>query len=137
MNRRLLKALVFGLSIFICAGAYAEQKPDKVVIDVSRNWDRYDAYVHKMMNAIQSQWKRILSDSKTAAPSGTFVAVKFTMDSKGRIKKILDVGSTSSEAGEQCCMTAVTMSAPFGDWTDGMVAALGTSQELTVRFYYQ
>jgi hypothetical protein len=136
MNRRLLTALVFGLSLFASAEALAQQKPGKVVIDVSPKWDSYGAYLHKMMSGILGQWGRVLLDSKTTPPSGTFVAVKFTMDSKGRITRIIDVGSTSSAPGEQCCITAFTTSAPFGGWTDGMIATLGNSQELTVRFYY-
>jgi hypothetical protein len=129
-------ALVFGLSVFLCPHIYAQQKPAYVVIDASPRWDRYDGYLHKMMDAILDRWKRVVTDSKTTPLAGTFVAVKFAMNSKGRITGILDVGNTSNEPGEQCCVTALTLTAPFGDWTDDMVATLGTSQELTVRFYY-
>jgi hypothetical protein len=103
----------------------------------SAKWSSYGAYLHKMMEAIQVQWDRILTDSQTEPPSGTYVTVKFTMDSKGRITEILDVESTSSEQGKQSCITAITMTAPYGDWTDDMIAVLGNSQELTFRFYYQ
>jgi hypothetical protein len=136
MNRRLLTVLVSGLSVFLSAYAYAQQKPASVVIDVSPKFGRYDAYIHKMVNTVKSQWSRILIDSNASPPSGTFVAVKFSMDSKGHISKILDVGSSSSGPGEQICLTAVTLTAPFGEWTNEMVSALGTSQEVTIRFYY-
>jgi hypothetical protein len=89
-----------------------------------------------MVDAIVSKCNQILINSRTTPPSGTIVAVKFELDSKDRIVRILDAGSTSSEPGEQCCITAVVMTAPFGGWTDEMVATLGTSQELTARFYY-
>jgi hypothetical protein len=136
MARRLHIVLVFGLSAFLSTSGFAQQKATKVVTDVSPKWSSYDAYLGKMMNSIQSRWDRILIDSKSRPPSGTFVAIKFTMDSKGHIGQILDVGNTSSEPGEKCCITAVTMTAPFGVWTDDMVATLGSSQEITVRFYY-
>jgi hypothetical protein len=136
MSRRLVSVLVFGLSVICCAHVHAQQKPAKVVIDVSPRWDRYDGYLHKVMNAVQNKWDRVLADSKTRPLPGTFVAVKFAMDSKGHIIRFLDVGSTSNEPGEQCCITALTMTAPLGDWTDDMVATLGISQELTARFYY-
>ena len=103
----------------------------------SAKWSSYGAYLHKMMEAIQIQWDRILLDSRTEPPSGTYVTVKFTMDSKGRITEILDVESTSSEQGKQSCISAITMTAPYGDWTDDMIAVLGNSQELTFRFYYE
>jgi hypothetical protein len=103
----------------------------------SAKWSSYGAYLHKMMEAIQIQWDRILIDSRTEPPAGSYVTVKFTMDSKGRITEILDVESTSSEQGKQSCITAITMTAPYGDWTDDMIAVLGNSQELTFRFYYE
>ena len=103
----------------------------------SAKWSNYGAYLHKMFEAIQIQWDRILIDSRTEPPPGTYVTVKFSMDSKGRITEILDVESTSSEQGKQSCVSAITMTAPYGDWTDDMIAILGNSQELTVRFYYE
>ncbi len=103
----------------------------------SAKWSSYGAYLHKMMEAIQIQWDRIMIDSRTEPPAGSYVTVKFTMDSKGKITQILDVESTSSEQGKQSCITAITMTAPYGDWTDDMIAVLGNSQDLTFRFYYE
>jgi hypothetical protein len=100
-------------------------------------WSNYGAYLHKMLEAIQLQWERILIDSQTEPPSGSYVTVKFTMDSHGRITEILDVENTSSEQGKQSCLSAITLTAPYGEWTDDMIAVLGNSQELTFRFYYE
>jgi hypothetical protein len=100
-------------------------------------WSSYGAYLHKMIEAIQVQWERILIESRTEPPSGTTVTVKFTMDSKGRITEILDVENNSSEQGKASCISAITNTAPYGDWTDDMIAVLGNSQELTFKFYYQ
>jgi hypothetical protein len=106
-------------------------------IAVDARWSNYGAYLHKMLEAIQLQWERILIESQTEPPSGSYVTVKFTMDSKGRITEILDVENTSSEQGKQSCLSAITLTAPYGDWTDDMIAVLGNSQELTFRFYYE
>jgi hypothetical protein len=106
-------------------------------IAYSAKWSSYGAYLHKMIEAIQIQWERILIDSRTEPPSGTYVTVKFTLDSKGKITEILEVESTSSEQGKASCVSAITNTAPYGDWTDDMIAILGNSQELTFRFYYE
>jgi hypothetical protein len=100
-------------------------------------WSNYGAYLHKMMEAIQVQWDRILIDSRTEPPSGTTVTVKFTIDLHGKIAAIVDVESTSTEQGKQSCISAITLTAPYGDWTDDMIAVLGTSQDLTFQFYYE
>jgi hypothetical protein len=106
-------------------------------VAVSAKWSAYGAYLHKMMEAIQIQWDRILIDSRTEPPSGTTVTIKFTMDLHGKITEIIDVENTSSEQGKQSCLTAITMTAPYGEWTDDMIAVLGNSQDLTFQFYYQ
>jgi hypothetical protein len=106
-------------------------------IAYNAKWSSYGAYLHKMMEAIQIQWERILIDSRTEPPSGSYVTVKFTLDKKGKITEILDVQSTSSEQGKASCVSAITNTAPYGDWSDDMIAVLGDSQELTFRFYYE
>jgi len=106
-------------------------------VSYSAKWSAYGAYLHKMIEAIQSQWDRILTDSNTEPPAGSTVTVKFTMDSKGRITEIVNVESTSSEQGKASCVSAITLTAPYGDWTDDMKAVLGDSQELTFMFYYE
>ena len=103
----------------------------------SAKWSAYGEYLHKMIEAIQIQWDRILIESRTEPPSNTTVTVKFTMDLHGKVTEIIDVESTSSEQGKQSCITAITMTAPYGEWTDDMIAVLGTSQDLTFQFYYQ
>ncbi len=137
MNRLRLTVVACGISVLLAVTSFAQQKASKALISVSANWNIHDAYIHKMVNAIEGQWSRILNQSNTTPPAGTFVAVKFTMDSKGRITEILGVESTSSERGKDCCISALTNAAPYGAWTNEMIAALGTSQELTLGFSYE
>jgi len=106
-------------------------------IAYNAKWSSYGAYLHKMMEAIQIQWERILIESQTSPPPGSTVTVKFTLDSKGKITEILDVESTSTEQGSASCVSAITNTAPYGDWSDDMIAVLGNSQELTFMFFYQ
>jgi hypothetical protein len=106
-------------------------------VSYDAKWSSYGAYLHKMIEAIQIQWDRILIDSRTEPPSGTTVTVKFTLDSHGKITQILDLESNSSEQGKQSCVSAITITAPYGEWTDDMKAVLGDSQDLTFDFYYQ
>jgi hypothetical protein len=59
------------------------------------------------------------------------------LDKFGKITDIQDVQSTSSEQGKDSCVSAITNTAPYGEWPDDMIAVLGDSQELTFRFYYE
>jgi len=86
---------------------------------------------------VGSEVVRIIEESATEPPSGTYVTVKFTIDSKGRITEIIDVATSSSEQGKESCISAITLTAPYGDWTDDMIAILGNSQEMAIKFYYE
>ncbi len=100
-------------------------------------WSNYGAYLHKMIEAIQIQWERILQESATAPPPGSTVTVSFILDSKGKISSITDIQTTSSEQGKRSSVSAITDTAPYGDWTDDMIAILGNEQSLTFVFYYE
>ncbi len=106
-------------------------------IAIDARWSSYGAYLHKMLEAIQIQWDRILIESSTYPPSGSTVTVKFTLDYKGRVTEIIDVQNSSSQQGKSSCLSAVTLTAPYGDWTEDMIAVLGKSQDITIQFYYQ
>lgn len=104
---------------------------------VDARWSNYGAYLQRMIEAVQIQWERLLSESKVYPTSGSTVTVKFIMDSKGLIAKVVNVESTASDAASRACMSAITDRAPYGDWTDDMKAVLGEQQEMTFTFYYQ
>src|SRR5208283_581970 len=105
-------------------------------VEHDAKWSASDAYLHRMIEAIQSKWDRIVDDGKIMPPPGSYVAVRLTMDWRGNITEILDVKSTSGEEGRQSCVTAINMAAPYGEWTDHMMATLGGSQQLTLRFNF-
>jgi hypothetical protein len=107
------------------------------LIGVNAKWSSYGAYLSRMMDAVQAQWDRILIESQVYPPPRTHVDVKFRIDSKGQISEVIDVQSDSSIQGKDTCLSALTSRAPYGDWPDDMIAALGTSQEMTFRFYFQ
>ena len=47
------------------------------------------------------------------------------------------VDGTAGNQAEKACTSAITARAPYGPWTDDMIAVLGQSQELTFTFFYQ
>lgn len=89
-----------------------------------------------MIAAVQANWDQILAKSGKEPPSGTRVSVKFRMSSKGEVIEIMDVEGTSDALGEKACASSVTRAAPYGTWTDEMIADLGTSQVLILVFAY-
>ena len=100
-------------------------------------WSNYGQYLQKMIETVQIQWERILIESRVSPPSGTSVKVVFRMNTEGRISEIVSVDGTAGNQAEKACTSAITARAPYGPWTDDMIAVLGDSQELTFTFFYQ
>jgi len=100
-------------------------------------WSNYGAYLQKLIETVQIQWERILIESRVYPVGGTHVSVRFRIDKEGKIPEIINVDGTAGEQAKQACISAITSRAPYGEWTDDMVALLGEQQEMTFTFYYQ
>lgn len=106
-------------------------------IAIDAKWSNYGAYLQRMIETVQLQWERILSDSKIYPTSGSTVEVKFILNSEGAIARVVAVESTATDSGSRACMSAITERSPYGKWTDDMIAVLGDQQEMTFKFFYQ
>lgn len=100
-------------------------------------WSNYGQYLQQLIEAVQVQWERILTQSRNYPPRGTTVTVKFRLNTQGQVASIIDVRSEfGSEQAKSICVSAITDRAPYGEWTEDMITVLGESQELTFTFYY-
>lgn len=106
---------------------------------VDARWSNYGVYLQRMIETVQIEWDRTLAASKIYPNSGSAVSVKFVMNTKGDIARIVSVEPTAgtSDAATRACISAITNRAPYGEWTDDMIAMLGNEQEMTFTFYYQ
>ena len=106
-------------------------------VAVDAKWSNYGVYLNKMIETVQMEWDKILTESKNYPGSGTYVTVKFILDDEGKISRIVDVDNHSTDQGSRSCVSGITNRAPYGPWTDDMKAVLGKQQEMTFTFYYQ
>ncbi len=104
---------------------------------VDARWSNYGAYLQRLIDTVQVQWENILISGKIYPPGGSTVTVTFILDSEGKIARIVNVENKSSEQAAHACASAITDRAPYGPWTDDMIAMLGKQQEMTFTFYYQ
>jgi hypothetical protein len=100
-------------------------------------WSQYGQYLQQLIETVQVQWERILRESRAYPPSGSQVQVKFLLAKDGSISQILSVEGSGGTQYERTCVSGITTRAPYGKWTDDMIAVLGDSQELTFTFYIQ
>ncbi|MES2696404.1 MAG: hypothetical protein V4773_23240 [Verrucomicrobiota bacterium] len=104
---------------------------------VDPKWNQFGEYLRRMIDTVQIQWERMLVDWKANPATGSRVAVKFILDSDGKIAQIVKADSTANDIGTRACVSAIAKPAPYGPWTAEMKAVLGDRQEMTFTFYYQ
>jgi hypothetical protein len=108
------------------------------VTAINAKFSEYGLYLQRMADAVQLQFDKLVGDGKTYPPVGSYVVVKFVLDSEGKIPRIVSVDNHSTDTGAQTCVSAITTRAPYGPWTDDMKAALNPDgEELIFSFYYQ
>ncbi|HTB80704.1 MAG TPA: hypothetical protein VK717_07440 [Opitutaceae bacterium] len=102
-------------------------------------WSNYGQYLQQLIDTVQAQWDKLLTNAGSLPASGTHVVVTFRLKSDGTVSEILKVDGDAGKLGETYCASAITIpgTAPgYGKWTDDMVAILGDQQDLTFAFYY-
>jgi len=101
-------------------------------------WNSNGQYLQQLIEAVQVEWERILTQSRNYPARGTTVSVKFRLNRRGEVSEVIDVPSESgNEQEKRNCIRAIKDCAPYGEWTEDMITVLGESQELTFTFYYQ
>ncbi len=105
-------------------------------IDAFRS--NYGEYLQKLTETVQMQWEKLISESRAYPAPGSMVHVRFEMNAAGDVTTVLKVESgMAGQQAERNCVSAITLPAPYGKWTDDMVAMLGEKQELSFTFLYQ
>lgn len=106
-------------------------------IAINAKWSNYGEYLKRLIEEVQVSWDKILDQSQISVPPGTQVSVTFRLNSKGEIVAIVNHQSDIQGPAVESCMSAITTPAPYGPWTDDMIAMLGNDQEMTFLFFYQ
>ena len=104
-------------------------------ISYDARWSNYGQYLQQLIETVQIQWERILRESRAFPPAGSECTVKFRLDSEGNVSEIISTEGNGGTQYDRACQLGITSRAPYGKWTDDMIAALGESQELTFTFH--
>jgi hypothetical protein len=103
---------------------------------VDAHFSQFGDYLQELVDIVQIQWERILTQSAIAPKSSTHVTVTFRLNSQGHIAEILKVDGDAGEYGTNAALSAIRDPAPYRPWTKEMVAVLGDDQVITFSFYY-
>ncbi|WP_269537493.1 hypothetical protein [Cerasicoccus fimbriatus] len=107
-------------------------------IAVDAKFDKFGAYLQRMIEAIDLQWQILVrSQSTIMADLGSRVVVRYTINQQGEITNMEVLFSSASRSATAICVEAIQSRAPFGIWTQEMVRTLGESQNITITYYFR
>jgi len=105
---------------------------------VDARFSEYGQYTQRMMEAISAQWTQLgrTFDYRTR-DIGTRVQVRFLLDPEGHVSELKVIETSASRPATLLVTDAILSRAPYGKWTEQMLAELPEKQELTITFHYR
>lgn len=107
------------------------------ILGMDARWSEYGEYLQELVEIVQTQWYRILQESRVSPPRGSHVIITFKINAKGETDIVKVEDSDAGKQGVFSCQNAIQARQPYRPWTEQMVAVLGDEQSLTFAFYYQ
>ena len=107
-------------------------------ISADSKFSEFGAYFQRMIEAISRQWNLLGNQYDLTSTYGTVVVIEYYIDSSGELTKIKTVFSNSTSLAAKLCEQSILSTAPYGVWSQEMVARFGdTEQSVTINFYYR
>lgn len=107
------------------------------ILAMDARWSEYGEYINELIEIVQTQWYRILQESRVSPPRGSHVIITFKINAQGETDIIKVENSDAGKQGVLSCQNAIQARQPYRKWTEQMVTVLGEEQTLTFAFYYQ
>ncbi len=107
------------------------------IIGMDARWSEYGEYLQELVEIVQTQWYRILQESRVSPPHGSHVIITFKINAQGETDIVKVEDSDAGKQGVFSCQNAIQARQPYRKWTEQMITMLGDEQSLTFAFYYQ
>ncbi len=107
------------------------------VIGMDARWSEYGEYLQELIEIVQTQWYRILNESRVSPPRGSHVNITFKINAQGETDIVKVEDFDSGKQGVFSCQNAIQARQPYRKWTEQMITVLGEQQTLTFAFYHQ
>lgn len=129
------------LSMKIPAGPLADNRTrasSQGTVAVDSRFSEFGAYQQRMIEAISRQWNLLGSAYDLNTAVNTIVVVEYSLNKNGELTAISTPFSNSTNTGRGLCEQSILTTAPYGEWTRDMIAALGEQdQQVRITFHYR
>ncbi|MFI3291764.1 MAG: hypothetical protein R3Y46_07800 [Opitutales bacterium] len=107
-------------------------------VAVDSSFSEFGAYQQRMLEAISRQWNLLANEYSLANIANTVVVIEFYLNSKGSLTSFKTLYSNSSHIGITLCEHSIKTTAPYGNWTEDMIAVFGLNdQSVKITFHYR
>jgi len=107
-------------------------------VSIDSKFSEFGAYQLRMLEAISRQWNLLGNQYDLTPAINSVVTVEFAINTRGELVRIAIPFSNSTKVGSALCEQSITSTAPFGAWTEDMIASLGSSdQTVRINFHYR
>ena len=107
-------------------------------VAVDSRFSEFGAYQQRMIEAISRQWNLLGSAYDLNTAVNTIVVVEYPLNKNGELTAISTPFSNSTNTGRGLCEQSILTTAPYGEWTRDMIAALGEQdQQVRITFHYR
>ena len=101
----------------------------------SAEFSEFGEYLDRMFETIEIEWNNLLSIQRLAERRSR-VSIAFLLNLDGEIVDWEIVQTTSSLQAQVVCAAAINNRAPFGEWSEDMVATLKDPERIIVNFLF-
>ncbi len=107
-------------------------------IAVSAKFSEFGDYLARMFDAIGTQFQILAYQSQAVrAEVNSMVLVKFKLTREGEIKDLVVGYTTAGRMATLVVQDSIQSPAPFGPWTEDMMAILSEEEPFGITFYYR
>ena len=100
-------------------------------------WSEFGEYSQRMFAAIGLQWNKLVYNANLNSIPVSKVHVRFILNKEGHIVSIEIPENTAGQLPAFLCTDAIESRAPFGKWTEEMIAKFGDQTDVNVHFNYR
>jgi len=96
----------------------------------------FGVYLDRVLEMIDRRWRQLSYDTRSISLNGNWVTIRFMITREGSVTDLKVIESGVGRWEEIMSVDSIKDPAPYPRWTPEMIAALGTEEEITIKYIY-
>jgi len=105
-------------------------------IAVDAKFSEFGEYMERLIETVSTSWNTLAQEG-AQMENNSKVTLSFVLNSSGEVQEINLKETTAKAIGIYMCRSAISQASPYAHWSEEMIMAFGTEEEITFTFYYR